>query len=79
MCFREVYELELILFFVFLYPFMGFTLRVDEQGPTCALGGNHAVVDTQGIIGETFDDPFTDGERGLQRLTQGVIFRVGNA
>lgn len=69
-CFRKINDLELVLFFVLLDPFVSFALRVDEEWPASALGGDDSVVDTQGVIGEAFDDPLTDGEWGLQCLAE---------
>lgn len=60
----------MVLFLVFLNPFVGLALRVDEEWPASALGSDHTIVDTQRIVGEAFDDPLADGEWGLQRLAE---------
>jgi hypothetical protein len=78
-CFREIDDFELVLLFVLLDPFVSLALRVDEEWPASALGGDNAIINTQGVVGEAFDDPLTDGEWGLQCLAERIIFRVRNA
>lgn len=62
-----------------LDPLIGLALGIDEERPPLALGGNHSVVDAQCIVGQSFDDPFSDGQRCLQSFGERVIFREGNA
>jgi hypothetical protein len=43
-----------------LYPFMGFTLRIDEERPTLTFCSNNTIIDAQWIIGKSLDYPFSD-------------------
>jgi hypothetical protein len=41
-------------------PFIGLHLGIDHEWPSIAIDGNHAIVDGQRVVRESFKGPFAD-------------------
>lgn len=60
---RELYGLNVVVFFHLLDPFVGLRLWVDEQWPPLGLGGDDTVLNGQLICRESLNAPFSDENR----------------
>jgi hypothetical protein len=67
---REIGDFQVILLLMFLDPFVRLSLRIDKQRPSFAFCGNHTVVDTQNIVGQSLKDPFSDCQWGLKGVSE---------